>query len=60
MGSLRTQEFKIETWDAGWYQIRNALSDRDLGADELATVKLAHSLLKAKLLPKISEFGFLG
>ncbi|MEQ1555248.1 MAG: hypothetical protein ABL915_00410 [Gallionella sp.] len=58
MGSLRTQEIKI--WDAGWYRIRNALSERDLGADELATVKRAHSLLKAKLLPKISEFGFLG
>ncbi|MBR1805296.1 MAG: hypothetical protein IJ774_02790, partial [Selenomonadaceae bacterium] len=39
---------KIETWDAGWYQIRMALG---------ATVDL--SALSAKLLPQIYEFGFL-
>lgn len=60
LATLRTGKFKIETWDAGWYQIRNALSDRELGADELAAVKLAHNALKAKLLPQITEFSFLG
>ncbi len=58
--TLRTGKFKIETWDAGWYQIRNALTDRELGADELAAVKQAHNALKAKLLPQITELGFLG
>lgn len=58
--SLRTSNFKIETWDAGWWQIRNALADRELGADELAAVRLAHNALKAKLLPQITELGFLG
>lgn len=58
--SLRTGKFKIETWDAGWYQIRNALSDRDLSSVELAAVKKAHNILKAKLLPQIFTLGFMG
>ena len=56
---LRTGKFKIGTWDAGWWQIRSALSDRDLGADELAAVKQAHNALKAKLLPQVKTLGFL-
>ena len=60
LATLRTGKFKIETWDAGWWQIRSALSDRDLGACELAAVKQAHSALKAKLLPQISTLGVLG
>ena len=57
--SLRTNKYKIETWDAGWWQIRSALSDRDLGKDELDALKQAHSLLKAKLLPQLNSLGFL-
>ena len=56
---LRTTKFKIDTWDAGWWQIRHALSDRDLGTDDLAAVKQAHSVLKIKLLPQVSILGFL-
>jgi hypothetical protein len=59
LNQLRTGKFKIETWDAGWWQIRSALKDRDLGGDELASVKAAHDGLRDKLRPQLSEFGFL-
>ena len=45
---LDVQKFKVEDWDAGWYQIRMSLG---------ATIDL--SALSDKLLPKIYELGFL-
>lgn len=48
ISSLDVRKYKIETWDAGWYQIRMALG---------ATIDL--SALSAKLLSKIYELGFL-
>ena len=45
---LDVLRWKIEAWDAGWYQIRMALG---------ATIDL--SALSAKLLPQIYELGFL-
>jgi len=56
---LRTSKYKIETWDAGWWQIRSALKDRELAADELAAVKDAHDALRDKLRPQLFAFGFL-
>ena len=56
---LRTSKFCIETWDAGWWQIRSALSDRGLAEESLHAVKLALDKLKAKLLPQIYSYGFL-
>jgi hypothetical protein len=56
---LRTGKFKIETWDAGWWQVRSAWKDRNLGAAELAAVKVAHEMLRDKLRPQLAEFGFL-
>lgn len=56
---LRTPKFRIATWDAGWWQARNALADGELGRDELDRLKAAHEALKTKLLPRVSEFGFL-
>ena len=55
---LRSIKFKIEIWDAGWWQILNALSDGDLGEGELYAVK-GHSKLKEKLLPQIYTLRFL-
>lgn len=46
--SLDVRKWKIETWDAGWYQIRKSLG---------ASIDL--SALSAKLLPQIYELGFL-
>ncbi|MBQ6297980.1 MAG: hypothetical protein IJK81_09915 [Selenomonadaceae bacterium] len=45
---LDIARWKIESWDAGWYQIRMALG---------ATLNLEE--LSAKLLPQIYELGFL-
>ena len=45
---LDVRRWKIETWDAGWYQIRMALEARI----DLTT-------LSEKLLPQIYELGFL-
>jgi hypothetical protein len=56
---LRMAKFKIETWDAGWWQVRSALADRGLGEAELAAMKPAMDKLKAKLLPQLQAYGFL-
>lgn len=59
LNQLRTPQFKIQTWDAGWWQIRNALADAHLGDNELRAVKLAHQALKEKLVPQVYGLGFL-
>jgi hypothetical protein len=59
LNELRTPKFKIETWDAGWWQVRNALNDQNLADDLLKDLKSKHDLLKAKLLPLVYEYGFL-
>ena len=48
LANLDVARWKIDDWDAGWYQIRMSLS---------ATIDL--SALSEKLLPQIKEFGFL-
>lgn len=60
MHTLRLPKFKIATWDAGWWQVRNALADVELGKAELALVKEAHDALRVKLLPQITTLGFIG
>ena len=50
---------KIETWDVGYYQISKALKEVGLAVDEFAALKAAHDALRAKLLPKVYECGFL-
>jgi hypothetical protein len=59
LGQMRTMKFKIETWDAGWWQIRNALADVDLAKEMFAEMKVLHNNLKSKILPKISEYGIM-
>lgn len=56
--SLDRYEYKIDTWDVGWYQIRNALKER-YGIDEMSVLKEAHRALRAKILPQIYTYGFL-
>jgi hypothetical protein len=60
LNQLRTSKYKIQTWDAGWWQIRNVLADANLEDELMAELKKAHSLLKEKLLPQIYSYGFLG
>lgn len=57
---VRLSKFRIATWDAGWWQARCALADASMAATELASLKLAHDRLKEKLLPQLSQLGFLG
>ncbi len=59
LNQLRTNKFKIETWDAGWYQIRMALKNADLAAVQLSDLKQLHRALRAKLLPQLSEYGII-
>ncbi len=59
LNQLRTTKFKIETWDAGWWQIRNALSDVNMANELFDELKILHNILKEKLLPQIYEFGFI-
>lgn len=59
LNQLRTNKFKIETWDAGWYQIRMALKNADLAAEKIIELKELHRALRAKLLPLLYEYGIL-
>ena len=56
---LRTSKFKLQSWDAGWWQVRSALADRDLGGEPLAKLKAAHDALRSKLDPAVKAYGFL-
>ncbi|MEQ9062789.1 MAG: hypothetical protein RIE58_01340 [Vicingaceae bacterium] len=56
---LNTREFKIDNWDAGWYQIRRCLTDQNICDDLLLDLRYKHQALGDKILPKIEEFGFL-
>ena len=57
---LRTPKFRIETWDAGWWQIRNALAEQNMAEDLFKKMAQAHGDLKNKLLPQIYSLEFLG
>jgi hypothetical protein len=59
MNKLRTPKFKIETWDAGWWQIRMALNEQNLADELFSTLKDRHNLLKKKILPQLSEYGII-
>jgi len=54
---LRLTPFNIETYDAGWYQIRKALLDAKLAADLLADLKCSHERLREKILPQLHDYG---
>ena len=53
---MRTPRYKIETWDAGWWQIKQALGDVNLCTKELKDIKTNHDRLKEKILPQLREF----
>ncbi|MEQ1514385.1 MAG: hypothetical protein ABL934_17150 [Lysobacteraceae bacterium] len=59
LGQLRTTKFKIETWDAGWWQVRSALKDRSMGEEEMRVLKTAHDRLRDKLRQQLATYGFL-
>ena len=59
LNQLATMNWKIQTWDAGWYQIRRCLNEHNLGIEELEILKEKSDLLGTKILPNIEEYGFL-
>ena len=54
-----THKWKIDTWDAGWYQIRRCLKEHNLATDELKEVGKANEKLADKIRPQIEAYGFL-
>lgn len=59
LNQMATNEWKIDTWDAGWYQIRRCLTGHNLATDELNELSKAKKQLATKILPQIETFGFL-
>ena len=51
-------DWKIETWDVGYYQVRNAMKSLN-PVNPVNPVETFHDALRAKLLPKIYSLGFL-
>ena len=64
-------DWKIETWDVGYYQVRNAMKDttsfclqdsktpNSESNSPLAALRAAHDALRTKLLPQVYSLGFL-
>jgi hypothetical protein len=59
LNTLPTLKYKIETWDAGWYQIRKCLSDGSAGLEIINELKNLNNALGLKICPQIEEYGFL-
>lgn len=59
LNQMTTNKWKIDTWDAGWYQIRRCLAEHNLGTDQLKELSKGNQKLANKILPQIEEFGFL-
>jgi hypothetical protein len=59
LNQMATNKWKIDTWDAGWYQIRRCLTEHNLATDELKELSKANEQLANKILPQIEDFGFL-
>ena len=59
LNQMTTKKWKIDTWDAGWYQIRRCLTEHNLATDELKELSRANEKLANKILPQIEEYGFL-
>ncbi len=58
LSQMRTPKFKIHSFDVGWWQIRNAMTDVNIGENEMNELKILHNILKNKLLPQIKNYGF--
>ncbi len=59
LNQMTTKKWKIDTWDAGWLQIRRCLNDHNIAIEELKELNIANENLALKILPQIGEYGFL-
>jgi hypothetical protein len=53
------KKWKIDYWDAGWYQIRNGLESVPEAQPLLKKIAAAHELLRRKIEPQVYSLGFL-
>jgi len=58
LNQLPTTTFKIETWDAGWWQIRKSLAETNRASVFFKELKKLHNQLGEKLLQQIEEINF--
>lgn len=56
LGQIPSNLFKIETWDAGWWQIRQSLAKVHLCKSEIDELKELHNILRDKLLKAIIDY----
>lgn len=57
LNQMATNKWKIDTWDAGWYQIRRCLTEHNLATDELKELSKANEQLATRFLPQIEELA---
>lgn len=57
--SLPWPQYKIALWDCGWYQIRMALKEHGDAQELLREMKAAHDALGRRILPQLTQFGFI-
>jgi len=59
LGNIRWLDYKIELWDIGWYQIKEAAKVIPDAVPLLEDVRKCNRELANKILPQISQYGFL-
>lgn len=59
LNAIRTTHYKIETWEAGRYQIVHSLENAEIGIDEIEALEKANNKLGEKIRSKIHVLGFL-
>lgn len=56
LNQIRTPKFKIETWDAGLWQIKQSLIDVEIGEQFLLNLKTANAEIKEKIYPQLIDY----
>jgi hypothetical protein len=56
LGQIPSNIYKIETWDAGWWQIKQSLTEVHLCKQELNDLKVLLNTLKDNILERLIEY----
>lgn len=59
LGNIRWLDYKIELWDIGWYQIKEAAKVIPDAVLHLETLRKSVRKLADKISPQIAQYGFL-
>lgn len=59
LNAIKTNRFKIKTWDAGRYQIVHSMEDAEIGLEEIEKLDDALKKLGDKIRSQIHTLGFL-